>query len=485
LPLNSRLNLEHDFQISTGIFNPANTILSILFLIGLAFWAVLNIKKHKLLSFGILFFLVTNLVESTIIPLELVFEHRLYLPSLGLLISITIVIDKILSKHTRVNQDTYIIVGLFFIIICSLLSLTTSLRNHTWRNFNSIYEDMHTKSPDKLRVLSQYARTLYDSGFKNKAINILEFCIDNSIPTNEELAGCATNLMRIYQTDDQPDKAIEVFKKAYSKNLAEYNAASAGPLMTNLASALHSKGDLDLANEALVMALMMPNDDYQNNVIFSNLTIYRIEKTLRDFFPDKQKNQLTETEYSQLMDIVLTDQIKTLTSMRRYDEALREISNLKNLSPDIEEQKTKILQIITANNKHRNQYKAQSHTSNKSISYKATLLATDIIFKNYNTSFPLIDKIIEKQLVDYNSDIFLKYLQARSLFLQNKLELSESILEEIVLKNDDFAPAIDMLIKIKLHIDKTDEAIELCKRILDIYHGHENWRSYAFNIKNN
>jgi hypothetical protein len=82
-PHPSRLNLDYDFPISKTIFDPPTTILSIIIitgLIGYSFWVA---KKRPVLSFFILWYFGNLVIESSIFPLEMVFEHRLYLPSVG------------------------------------------------------------------------------------------------------------------------------------------------------------------------------------------------------------------------------------------------------------------------------------------------------------------------------------------------------------------------------------------------------------------
>ena len=82
-PHPSRLNLDYDFQISKTIFDPPTTILSILIIIGLIGYSFWVAKKRPVLSFFILWYFGNLVIESSIFPLEMVFEHRLYLPSVG------------------------------------------------------------------------------------------------------------------------------------------------------------------------------------------------------------------------------------------------------------------------------------------------------------------------------------------------------------------------------------------------------------------
>lgn len=87
IPRLSEFTLYHD-----GI--PINTLLSLKSLLALGFWIVsigmLVCLRNKapIAVFGIAFFLVSHLLESTILPLELMFEHRNYIGSIGIMIAL-------------------------------------------------------------------------------------------------------------------------------------------------------------------------------------------------------------------------------------------------------------------------------------------------------------------------------------------------------------------------------------------------------------
>lgn len=85
LPQTGRFGIYHDdFPISTGLFTPVATAWALgawLIVLAGAVWAV---KRAPLLAFGIGWFLVGHVMESTFWPLEMIHEHRNYLPSMGL-----------------------------------------------------------------------------------------------------------------------------------------------------------------------------------------------------------------------------------------------------------------------------------------------------------------------------------------------------------------------------------------------------------------
>ncbi|MBS3905408.1 MAG: hypothetical protein KGZ49_00105 [Syntrophaceae bacterium] len=101
-PHPSRLNLDYDFPVSKTVFDPLTTLLSIVIIAGLIGYSIWTAKKTPVISFCILWYFGNLVIESSIFPLEMVYEHRLYLPAVGpfVLFSLMAVrgIEKLKSK---------------------------------------------------------------------------------------------------------------------------------------------------------------------------------------------------------------------------------------------------------------------------------------------------------------------------------------------------------------------------------------------------
>jgi len=82
-PHPSRLNLDYDFPISKTILDPPTTLISMLIVAGLIGYSIWTAKKRPMISFCILWYFGNLVIESSIFPLEMVYEHRLYLPAVG------------------------------------------------------------------------------------------------------------------------------------------------------------------------------------------------------------------------------------------------------------------------------------------------------------------------------------------------------------------------------------------------------------------
>ena len=75
-----------DFELSKSIFKPMTTFFSVIGLLLLVLFSFAYRKKIPFVSFAIAWFFAGHLIESTVLPLELYFEHRNYLPMLGIFI---------------------------------------------------------------------------------------------------------------------------------------------------------------------------------------------------------------------------------------------------------------------------------------------------------------------------------------------------------------------------------------------------------------
>ncbi len=148
LPINQ--HLDYDYPISESLFE-WKVILSGLFLLTLFILAVRYRKKYPVFSIGILWYFIASAVESTIIPIpNVIFEHRLYLPSLGI-IFITIII----LSYSKYNTPSVLI------IILAALILMTNYRNDLWKSPKSLWENSYLLADNKTRTNMNYGNTLF------------------------------------------------------------------------------------------------------------------------------------------------------------------------------------------------------------------------------------------------------------------------------------------------------------------------------------
>jgi hypothetical protein len=129
LPVSGAFSVFHDdYTIATHITNPPRTMFSLLALISLLSAALYYRKRAKVFSFAVFWFLAGHLLESSFIPLELYFEHRNYLPSLGIIILIVYGLVH-LPDLVRSRQLQAGVISLYMVAIL----LVTVLEVNLWR----------------------------------------------------------------------------------------------------------------------------------------------------------------------------------------------------------------------------------------------------------------------------------------------------------------------------------------------------------------
>ncbi len=153
-PLPIRYSITHDIEHSINLFSPWSTFPSILALILLFCAGVFLVRKYPLLGFPILFFLINHLVESSIIPLEIVFEHRNYLPSLFLFIPLVLLILRGIEFYKERNLTVTIFIYGFLVGIIFLTGWGTYLRNNNWSSHQTLWAAAHKRAPDNSRPLA-------------------------------------------------------------------------------------------------------------------------------------------------------------------------------------------------------------------------------------------------------------------------------------------------------------------------------------------
>ncbi len=134
-PVSSRLMLNHDFIISKSLFDPWTTIASILFILVSIGLAIAIARKKPLISYCILFFFLNHVVEGSFIPLDLVYEHRNYIPSMLFFVPFAVFAIYLLDyfSYRKVIQLT----------AAMLIGFLLFAQGHTVYMYNYLFNDPH------------------------------------------------------------------------------------------------------------------------------------------------------------------------------------------------------------------------------------------------------------------------------------------------------------------------------------------------------
>jgi hypothetical protein len=165
------------FIKSTSLLAPVTTLLSILFHVAVISMALVKRRQWPLFALAVLFFYVGHLLESTVVNLEMYFEHRNYLPAAFLFLPFIAVL------RAKVSARTF---GVALIGVLLLLGSFTRYSATVWQSLPSMIESSALKAPTSSRAQSQYAKLLFYKGRKAEALAVVERAIEN-IPGDRPL----------------------------------------------------------------------------------------------------------------------------------------------------------------------------------------------------------------------------------------------------------------------------------------------------------
>lgn len=229
-PVSSNYSIAHDIPLSTSLIRPWTTLPSILFIFGSVSAAIFTAYRLPLLSFAVLFFFINHLVESTFIPLEIVFEHRNYIPSMFLFVPVAAAIWTVLEKY-REQPDKRPLFYIYALIAAGLIMIVgigTYTRNMDWRTEKGFWEDAQEKAPGLARPLQNLAVSYYlKIRDYDTAAELLERAIDlkDSNPGSAKMVSYH-NLSRIFVKKNEMEAAClnaEKAVNAYPEDMAVVN----------------------------------------------------------------------------------------------------------------------------------------------------------------------------------------------------------------------------------------------------------------------
>jgi tetratricopeptide (TPR) repeat protein len=225
----ARLSIEHDVTVSTSLWHPWTTLPSILLVLLLIGFGLSQMKKRPILSFAILFFFLNHIPESTIIGLELVFEHRNYLPSLFLFLPVAAAFIKLLDYYHERKPAMRLMLLSFLILLLAGLGSATYIRNLAWLSERSLWEDAMQKAPERARPVYNLAKYyLKPTGQLDLALQFYQRALVlNSATPSYARAQTLNGMATVYQIKKDDGKVIELLKKAINVypefELAQYN----------------------------------------------------------------------------------------------------------------------------------------------------------------------------------------------------------------------------------------------------------------------
>ena len=225
-PIASRFSLVHDIKISTSLLRPWTTIPSIfaiIFLLGIGFSQII---KRPIIALSIFFYFMNHIIESTAIPLELIFEHRNYLPSLFLFFPFSVGLIWLVNyfKKKSLFLQKLLVVSIAGVILSFCAG--TIVRNRAWATEKTLWEDCIAKAPGMARSYHNLAYYHYRKiGNRNKAMELYKKSLTKKFTYSKTAHALTFNCMAtIYFDKGDYKSSIKCLKKALEINPDYQNA---------------------------------------------------------------------------------------------------------------------------------------------------------------------------------------------------------------------------------------------------------------------
>ena len=473
LPLPNRLNLDHDFSISTSLLTPPTTILSIILLAGLFIWGIRLRRRQPLLAFGIIWFFLQLAIESTIVPLELVFEHRLYLPSVGIMVAAASIIDQAAGRWlNREEQESGKIMMLVLVILAATFSLLTSIRNNAWQDRLAISQDCAEKSPKKARAIANYGQALAEQGQYPEALAVLEQALALSRPHQEEYVNAAANILMSLSEQGRFAEAAARGERYWDGISAQMNLMNLPRFMAAWGNSCRENGQFEDAFRIYVVGLhFMPKTDFLEDFLLELLTVTEHNEQAR------AQLRLDSGQAG-----IFLRMAAVMAGVREYQRADYYLEKNFELAPDSRAGsalRQKLQQVKELN------LAAAACVLEKDPVYIANALfrcsmATVVFIEKYDpllNGWPL-HALLNRAEALASGHPFVGLFQARWQARQNGTAAGVEQLIGLLQRQPDFLPALDQLGRYYLDLGDRQKAATVFQQVLLQHPGHANWLLY-------
>jgi tetratricopeptide (TPR) repeat protein len=277
-PISSRLTLIHDIELSKSLLTPWSTMPAIAVIAVLLLLAGYIARKRPLLSFCIFFYFLNHVIESSFIPLEMIYEHRNYIPSMFFFVPVAIVMLHVIDFFSYKKTIQFIMVGVFTFLLAAQ-GHTVVTRNALFAHPLLLWTDNAEKAPKLSRPYINLGGAYWDRGFYKEAHELYSRAVSLDRQTNLSNRGVGLNNVGMYHlyVTGEYDKAMELFESAIKTYPGLW------PAYQNIAECFIRKGDFANAGRRTVAALAKwpDNADLRYTLSFVLLKVGEYDQAIK------------------------------------------------------------------------------------------------------------------------------------------------------------------------------------------------------------
>lgn len=227
LPSGIDWGLYHDdIELSRGLTEPWITLAALAGLLILTLGGIFSAvtRKGLIIGFGVIFFLSAHLLESSIIALELYFEHRNYLASMGLWMALAAATALVITKFDAVTSyRSYLVVAVALYVLVQFFIVRGEAR--LWADPLARTQVSALKHPGSYRANTDWAFQLVAQGKVDQALEIFDR-FEIAQPRLKDRIEIQRLLVYCLADMKPPDSAYQLdLSEQYGIDLVVYNTA--------------------------------------------------------------------------------------------------------------------------------------------------------------------------------------------------------------------------------------------------------------------
>jgi len=217
-PVSSRLMFLHDIDISRSLFVPWTTLPALALITSLMCYAGMVARRWSLISFCIIFFLLNHAIEGSVIPLELMYEHRVYLPSFFFFIPPVLLVIR-LYRYFAFKRTIRILMLFVTIVVIATQGHTVFMRNQILNAELTLWIDNVEKAPTLSLPHNNLGRLYRHYGLLTHAHREFDTALRlNNFQNLRSRAIVEYNMGELWLTAGRNDKAMAFFMRALKTN---------------------------------------------------------------------------------------------------------------------------------------------------------------------------------------------------------------------------------------------------------------------------
>lgn len=351
-------NLDYDYPVFRSFFAPEVFLSCALLVavIGTGFYFLYRDRRFggagRLIAFGIFWFFIALSVESSIIPIaDVIFEHRLYLPSAGFFISITAALflgaERLKARWARAERALAIALASAVL----LFGGAAFARNTVWQSEAGLWKDVIQKSPMKARGYNGLGLAYFNSGGYDKAIEAFSVAVSLYPSYGVAFNNLGNALYRAGRYEGaveaqskavalEPDNAVFLDNRGltfaamgeYSRAAEDYRRAIGldpfyGKAHHNLGFVYYCLGQYDAAADEYAKAIALEPDNgiYYSNRALSFVKTAAFDRAIADYTTAIALNPTFADAYN--------GRGSAYGFLGKYEEAVADFSSAISLDP--------------------------------------------------------------------------------------------------------------------------------------------------------